>query len=68
MQKFSLLNKTQIEKFDHFLTNSIVIDALNKERFAFKNFLKSSIVVDFINLNLKIHAVVCYKRIKLPKY
>ena len=48
--------------------NSIAINALNKKKFAFKNFLKLSIIINFINSNLKIHAIVCYKRIKLLKY
>ena len=26
------------------------------------------IIIDFINLSLKTHAIVCYKRIKLSKY
>ena len=67
-QKFSSLNKTQIEKFNHFSTNSIAIDALNKKKLAFENSLKSSIIIDFTNLSLKIHAIVCYERIKLSKY
>ena len=29
--KSPLSNETQIEKFDHFSANSIVVDALNKE-------------------------------------
>ena len=62
------MNKTQIEKFDHFSTNSIAVDVLNEKKFAFKNFLKSSIIIDFTNLSLKTHAIVCYKRIKLSKY
>ena len=40
-QKFSSLNKTQIEKFNHFLTNSVAIDASNEKKFAFKSSLKS---------------------------
>ena len=40
-------NKTQIEKFDHFSTNSIAIDASNEKKFAFENSLKSLKVIDF---------------------
>ena len=45
--KFSSSNKTQIEKFDHFSTNSVAIDALNEKKFAFKNSSKSSKVINF---------------------
>ena len=47
--KFSSLNKTQIEKSDHFSTNSIAVDASSEEKFAFKNSLKSSKIIDFMN-------------------
>ena len=66
--KFSLLNKTQIEKFNYFSANSIVVDASNEEKFAFKNSLKLSKIIDFINSSLKTHAVVYYEKIKLSKY
>ena len=44
---FSLLNKTQIEKFDHFSTNSIAINASNEKKFAFENSLKLSEIINF---------------------
>ena len=31
LSKFLSLNKTQIEKFDHFLINSITVDVSNKK-------------------------------------
>ena len=46
--KFSSLNKTQIKKFDHFLTNSIAINVLNQKKFAFKNSLKLSKIINFM--------------------
>ena len=67
-QKSSLLNKTQIEKFDYFSANSIAINASNEKKFAFESFLKLSIIIDFTNSSLKTHAIVCYERIKLSKY
>ena len=45
--KSSSLNKTQIKKFDHLLTNSIAVDTLNEKKFAFKNLLKSSKIINF---------------------
>ena len=44
--KFSLLNKTQIEKFNYFLINSIAINALNEKKFIFKSLLKSLKVIN----------------------
>ena len=46
--KFLLLNKTQIKKFNHFLTNLIAVNALNEKKFVFKNLLKLLKVIDFI--------------------
>ena len=51
--KFSLLNKTQIKKFDYFSVDSIAVDALNEEKFAFKNLLKSSKIINFIKQSSK---------------
>ena len=45
--KSSSSNKTQIEKFDHFLINSVAVNASNKKKFAFKSSLKLSKVIDF---------------------
>ena len=67
-QKFSSSSKIQIKKFNHFLTDSIAVNASNEKKFAFENFLKSLIIIDFTDLSLKTHAIVCYKKIKLSKY
>ena len=62
------MNKAQTKKFDYFLINSVAVDASNEKKFAFENFLKLLIIINFTNLSLKTYAIVCYKRIKLPKY
>ena len=41
--KFSLSNETQIEKFNHFSINSIAVDTLSKEQYAFENSFESLI-------------------------
>ena len=51
--KFSLLNKTQIEKFNHFSANSVAVDVLNEKKFAFKNSLKSSEIINFTKQSSK---------------
>ena len=53
ISKFLLLNKTQIEKFNHFSTNSIAIDTSNEKKFTFKNSLKLSKVINFTKQSSK---------------
>ena len=67
--KFSSLNKTQIEKFDHFSANSIAVDASNKKQYVFKIFFELLIeVIDLTDFNLKIHSIIYYKGSQLSKY
>ena len=67
--KFSSSNETQIEKFEHFLTNSIAVEISSQKQSAFKNSFESLIkIIHHTDFNLKAYSVVYYGQTQLSKY
>ena len=63
---FSSSNETKIEKSDHFPTNSITVDTLNKKQYALtKSLIK---IIDLTNFNLKARSIIYYEETQLSKY